>query len=193
MSLRGGNGLWRDGASFLGGGATGGLPAVRIGFVGRGGLLAVAFVRSSAAAGNDLAFVICLGAFLVRAPEPECAASAGTHEQFFQGRRRRGAHLLPLLDAASVCRYRFLALPGRHFQRLRVVGGRGACLAELDSPAPRGRSGAIVPARRDWLVRRLDWAGARGGTIRNHSRGLLVPAWRLEGFVGADPGASAVG
>src|SRR5467141_3672164 len=51
MSLRGGNGLWRDGASFLGGGATGGLPAVRIDFVGRGGLLAVALERTSAAAG----------------------------------------------------------------------------------------------------------------------------------------------
>src|SRR5437879_6080827 len=51
MSLRGGNGLWRDGASFLGGGATGGLPAVRIDFVGRGGVRAVAVQRSSAAAG----------------------------------------------------------------------------------------------------------------------------------------------
>src|SRR5437879_373822 len=51
MSLRGGNGLWRDGASFLGGGATGGLSAVRIDFVGRGGLLAAALERTSAAAG----------------------------------------------------------------------------------------------------------------------------------------------
>src|SRR5437660_11648203 len=122
MSLRSGTGLWRDRASFLGGGATGGLPAVRIDFVGRAGLLAVALERTSAAAGlcgpTDRRYS-SRGLLSPRADPP----APGLSMQFLSRRGCLARSKIPRLLAPRTAR-------SRSYRGAVRVGAVRLCLAE---------------------------------------------------------------